>query len=141
MSFLEAGTEVDARIDDAALKPQDPKTRIEDSVAAMAQLVKEGKVRFLGLSEPSAETIRRAHAVHPITAVQSEYSLFCLDPEQNKVLQTCRELGIAFVPYSPLARAFLTGNLKSPDQFGPDDFRRTNPRVCCIVLATLGRGR
>lgn len=94
----------------------------------MAELVKEGKIRFIGLSEPSAATIRRAHKVHPITAVQSEYSLFCLDPEQNEVLKTCRELGIAFVPYSPLARAFLTGELKSEDQFAADDFRKTNPR-------------
>ena len=106
----------------------DPQTPIEDTVGAMAKLVKEGKVRYLGLSEAAAKTIRRAHAVHPITALQSEYSLWTRDHETNGVIDTCRELGIGFVPYSPLGRGFLTGSLKSPDDFGPDDYRRISPR-------------
>ncbi len=101
---------------------------IEDTVGAMARLVEQGKVRYLGLSEPSAETLRRAHAVHPITAVQSEYSLWSRDPEGNGVLDTCAQLGIGFVPYSPLGRGFLTGAIRSPEDFEPDDWRRTNPR-------------
>ncbi|HJR14976.1 MAG TPA: aldo/keto reductase [Rhodanobacteraceae bacterium] len=105
----------------------DPATPIEDTVDAMAELVRAGKVRFLGLSEPSAKTIERAHAVHPITAVQSEYSLWTRDPEDG-VLQTCVQLGIGFVPYSPLGRGFLTGAIKSPDDFAPDDYRRSSPR-------------
>jgi aryl-alcohol dehydrogenase-like predicted oxidoreductase len=105
----------------------DPNTPIEDTVGAMAALVKAGKVRFLGLSEASPDEIRRAHAVHPITAVQTEYSLWSRDPEQG-VLDTCRELGIGFVAYSPLGRGFLTGAIRSPEDFAPDDFRRNNPR-------------
>ena len=100
---------------------------IEDTVGAMAELVREGKVRTLGLSEASAATIRRAHAVHPIAAVQSEYSLWTRDPEDG-VLAVCRELGIGFVPYSPLGRGFLTGAIKRPEELGEDDFRRSLPR-------------
>ncbi len=106
----------------------DPATPIEDTVGAMAQLVKEGKVRALGLSECSPETLRRAHAVHPVTAVQSEYSLWTRDPEETGILATCRELGVGFVPYSPLGRGFLTGQFTSPDDFADDDFRKHNPR-------------
>ena len=105
----------------------DPEVPIEDTVGAMADLVREGKVRTLGLSEASVATIRRAHAVHPIAAVQSEYSLWTRDPE-NGVLDVCRELGIGFVPFSPLGRGFLTGAIKSTDQFGKDDYRRSLPR-------------
>ena len=105
----------------------DPDTPIEETVGAMSELVREGKVRFLGLSEASAETIRRAHIVHPITALQSEYSLWTRDPEE-KILPTCRELGIGFVPYSPLGRGFLTGQLKRFEDFEPDDSRRQGPR-------------
>ncbi|HEX7129814.1 MAG TPA: aldo/keto reductase [Rhodanobacteraceae bacterium] len=100
---------------------------IEETVGAMAELVQAGKVRFLGLSEPSAQTIERAHEVHAIAAVQSEYSLWTRDPEDG-ILQTCENLGIGFVPYSPLGRGFLTGAIRSPDDFGADDFRRNNPR-------------
>ncbi|MGH8214444.1 MAG: aldo/keto reductase, partial [Rhodanobacteraceae bacterium] len=105
----------------------DLNTPIEETVGAMAELERVGKVRYLGLSEPSAQTIERAHKVHPITAVQSEYSLWTRDPEDG-VLQMCRKLGIGFVPYSPLGRGFLTGAIKSPDDFGPDDYRRSSPR-------------
>jgi aryl-alcohol dehydrogenase-like predicted oxidoreductase len=105
----------------------DAATSIEDTVGAMAQLVKDGKVRCLGLSEASPTTIRRAHAVHPITALQSEYSLWSRDPEEG-VLPTCRELGIGFVPYSPLGRGFLTGQIQRFEDLAPDDFRRFNPR-------------
>jgi aryl-alcohol dehydrogenase-like predicted oxidoreductase len=105
----------------------DPSTPIEETVGAMAELVAAGKVRHLGLSEASSETIRRAHAVHPITALQSEYSLWTRDPEGD-VLDTCRELGIGFVAYSPLGRGFLAGRFASPDELANDDFRRTNPR-------------
>ena len=105
----------------------DPDTPIEESVGAMAELVRAGKVRYLGLSEAGAETIRRAHAVHPITAVQSEYSLWTRDPEDG-VLQTCRELGIGFVPYSPLGRGFLTGQIKHFEDLAADDYRRQSPR-------------
>jgi aryl-alcohol dehydrogenase-like predicted oxidoreductase len=105
----------------------DPNTPIEETVGAMAQLVKEGKVRFLGLSEASPATIRRAHAVHPITALQTEYSLWTRDPEEG-VLATTRELGIAFVAYSPLGRGFLTGQIKKFDDLAADDFRRNSPR-------------
>lgn len=105
----------------------DPKTPIEETVDAMAQLVREGKVRFLGLSEASSATIRRAHAVHPIAALQSEYSLWSRDPEDD-VLHTTRELGIAFVAYSPLGRGFLTGQIKKFDDLASDDFRRISPR-------------
>jgi len=105
----------------------DPDTVIEETVGAMASLVTDGKVRYLGLSEAGAETIRRAHAVHPITAVQSEYSLWTRDPE-DEVLQTCRELGIGFVPYSPLGRGFLTGQIKRFEDLAEDDYRRNSPR-------------
>jgi aryl-alcohol dehydrogenase-like predicted oxidoreductase len=100
---------------------------IEETVGAMAELVSVGKVRHLGLSEASPETIRRAHAVHPITAVQTEYSLWTRDPE-DAVLPTTRELDIGFVAYSPLGRGMLTGRFSSPDDFGDDDFRKTHPR-------------
>src|SRR5204863_752251 len=105
----------------------DADTPIEETVGAMADLVRQGKVRFLGLSEADAETIRRAHAVHPITAVQSEYSLWTRDPEPE-ILPTCRELGIGFVPYSPLGRGFLTGKIQKPEDLAENDFRRTVPR-------------
>ncbi len=105
----------------------DPAVPIEDTVGAMAELVREGKVRALGLSEASAATIRRAHAVHPIAAVQSEYSLWSREPEAQ-VLGLCQELGIGFVPYSPLGRGMLTGTIRTPDALGPDDWRRTLPR-------------
>jgi aryl-alcohol dehydrogenase-like predicted oxidoreductase len=105
----------------------DANTPIEDTVGAMAALVTAGKVRYLGLSEAAPETIRRAHAVHPIAAVQTEYSLWTRDPEDG-VLETCRALGIGFVAYSPLGRGFLTGQLRSLDALGPSDWRRSNPR-------------
>src|SRR2546421_3225281 len=105
----------------------DPDTPIEETVGAMAELVREGKVRFLGLSEAGADTIRRAHAVHPITALQSEYSLWTRDPEEE-VLNVCRELGIGFVPYSPLGPGFLTGQIKRFEDLAADDYRRTAPR-------------
>jgi len=105
----------------------DPRTPIEDTVGAMAELVKEGKVRYLGLSEAAPETIRRAHAVHPIAALQTEYSLWTRDPE-HELLALTEELGITFVAYSPLGRGFLTGSLKSPDDLAPNDWRRLNPR-------------
>ncbi|HLY48181.1 MAG TPA: aldo/keto reductase [Solirubrobacteraceae bacterium] len=105
----------------------DPNVPIEETVGAMADLIKEGKVLHIGLSEAAPETIRRAHAVHPITAVQTEYSLWTRDPEQE-VLPTCRELGIGFVPYSPLGRGFLSGRFKSADELADDDFRRSGPR-------------
>ena len=106
----------------------DPDTPIEDTVGAMADLVKAGKVKYIGLSEVSAETIRKAHQIHPITAVQTEYSIFERDPEVNGVLDVLKELGIGFVAYSPLGRGFITGELKSPDDFEENDFRRTIPR-------------
>lgn len=105
----------------------DPKTPIADTVGAMARLVEEGKVRFLGLSEAGIETIRRAYKVHPIAALQSEYSLWTRDPEDG-ILDVCRELGIGFVPYSPLGRGFLAGQIKSFDDLAPDDYRRNSPR-------------
>ena len=105
----------------------DPKVEIEETVGAMAELVQQGKVLHIGLSEASAETIRRAHAVHPITAVQTEYSLWTCDPEAE-VLPTCRELGIGFVPYSPLGRGFLSGRFTSPEDLDENDFRRRGPR-------------
>ncbi|GAB2940289.1 aldo/keto reductase [Hymenobacter coalescens] len=105
----------------------DPDTPIEDTVGAMAELVQQGKVRFLGLSEAGADTIRRAHAVHPITALQSEYSLWSRDPEDG-ILQTVRELGIGFVPYSPLGRGFLTGQIQQFEDLAADDYRRFTPR-------------
>ena len=105
----------------------DPDTPIEDTVGAMSELVGEGKVRYLGLSEAAPETIRRAHAVHPITALQTEYSLWSRDPE-DELLGLCDELGIAFVAYSPLGRGFLTGAIRTIDDLAPDDWRRQNPR-------------
>ena len=105
----------------------DSATPIEDTVGAMADLVKAGKIRYLGLSEASAGTIRRAHATHPISALQSEYSLWSRELE-DEILPTLRELGIGLVPYSPLGRGFLTGQFRSPDDFAPDDYRRNSPR-------------
>ena len=105
----------------------DPKTPIEETVGAMARLVEEGKVRFLGLSEAAPSTLERAHRVHPVTALQTEYSLWTRDPEPE-VLPTCRRLGVAFVAYSPLGRGFLTGAFRSPGDFDADDYRRVSPR-------------
>ena len=105
----------------------DSTTPIEETIGAMAELVRQGKVRFLGLSEASPENIRRAHAVHPITALQSEYSLWTRDPE-DEILSVCRELGIGFVPYSPLGRGFLTGKIQKPEDLEDDDYRKTTPR-------------
>lgn len=105
----------------------DPNVPIEETVGAMAELVQAGKVRHIGLSEAAPATIRRGHAVHPITAVQTEYSLWSRDPEAE-VIPTCRELGIGFVPYSPLGRGFLSGRFKSPDELDENDFRRHGPR-------------
>jgi len=105
----------------------DPNTPIEETVGAMKELVEQGKVRYLGLSEAAPGTIRRAHEVHPISALQTEYSLWTRDPE-DEVLPTVRELGIGFVAYSPLGRGFLSGQIRSPDDFAQDDFRRANPR-------------
>src|SRR3984893_13832240 len=105
----------------------DPATPIEETVGTLKELVKEGKVRYIGLSEAAPATIRRAHAVHPVTAVQTEYSLWTRDPEAE-VLPLVRQLGIGYVAYSPLGRGFLTGQIRSVDQFGADDFRANNPR-------------
>lgn len=105
----------------------DPDTPIEETVGAMGELVSEGKVRFLGLSEAAPDTLRRAHATHPITALQTEYSLWSREPE-DELLALCDELGIGFVPYSPLGRGFLSGEIRSIDDLAPDDFRRSNPR-------------
>jgi aryl-alcohol dehydrogenase-like predicted oxidoreductase len=105
----------------------DPKTPIEETVGAMSRLIEEGKVRFLGLSEAAPATLERAHRVHPITALQTEYSLWSRDPEPE-ILPTCRNLGVAFVAYSPLGRGFLTGAFASPEDFAPDDYRRVSPR-------------
>src|SRR6202022_1964760 len=105
----------------------DPKTPIEDTVGAVAALVAEGKVRYIGLSEAGPATIRRGHAAHPIAALQTEYSLWTRDPEAE-LLPLLRELGIGFVPYSPLGHGFLTGNIRSPEQLADDDWRKTNPR-------------
>lgn len=123
-SLQRLGTDV---IDLYYLHRRDPQTPIEDTVGAMADLVKEGKIKAIGLSEVSVETIRKAHAVHPVSAVQSEYSLWTRDPE-NGVLQVCRELGIAFVAYSPLGRGFLTGQIRKFEDFEADDYRRFSPR-------------
>ncbi|ESX03369.1 aldo/keto reductase [Mesorhizobium sp. LSJC268A00] len=112
----------------------DPGVPIEDTVGAMAELVRDGKVRALGLSEVSAATIRRAHAVHPIAAVQSEYSLWSRDPE-DEVFDVCRELGIGFVPYSPLGRGLLTGTIAKPEALSDDDWRRTLPRFQADAMA------
>lgn len=105
----------------------DPATPVEETMAALAELVQEGKIRHIGLSEAAPDTIRRAHAVHPVAALQTEYSLWSRDPEQE-ILPTVRELGIGFVPYSPLGRGFLTGTIRSVDQLDEHDFRRNNPR-------------
>jgi aryl-alcohol dehydrogenase-like predicted oxidoreductase len=105
----------------------DPSVPIEDTVGAMAELVRAGKVRYLGLSEVSPQTLERAHRVHHITALQSEYSLWTRDPE-DEVLEACQRLDVGFVPYSPLGRGFLTGAIRSPEDFAADDYRRTNPR-------------
>jgi len=105
----------------------DPNVPIEETVGALAELVQEGKIRHIGLSEAAADTLRRANAVHPITALQSEYSLWTRDPEAA-ILPTCRELGIGFVPYSPLGRGFLAGRFSSPEELDEDDFRRRGPR-------------
>lgn len=106
----------------------DPDTPIEETVGEMAQLVKEGKVGYIGLSEVASETIRRAHAIHPVTALQTEYSLFERTVEEEGILDTLKELGIGFVPYSPLGRGFISGEIKSPDDFAEDDFRKTMPK-------------
>jgi aryl-alcohol dehydrogenase-like predicted oxidoreductase len=106
----------------------DPQVAIEETVGAMAELVKAGKVRYLGLSEASVATLERASKVHPISALQSEYSLWSRDQEENGCLAACQRLGVAFVPYSPLGRGFLTGALRSPDDFAADDYRRFSPR-------------
>ncbi|MGC1267498.1 MAG: aldo/keto reductase, partial [Candidatus Acidiferrum sp.] len=105
----------------------DPDTPIEETIGALAELVREGKIRFIGLSEASADTIRRAHKVHPIAALQTEYSLWSRDPE-DEILATTRELGIAFVAYSPLGRGFITGQIKRFEDFAADDYRRFSPR-------------
>ena len=105
----------------------DPKTPIEDTIGALAKLVAEGKVRYIGLSEAASTTIRRAHRVHPVAALQTEYSLWTRDPEAE-LLPLLRELGIGFVPYSPLGHGFLTGEIRSPEQLSDNDWRKTNPR-------------
>jgi len=105
----------------------DPGTPIEDTMGALADLVRAGKIRYIGLSEASVETIERAVKVHPVTALQSEYSLWTRDPEEG-VLDACRRHGIGFVPYSPLGRGFLTGEIRTPEDFAPDDYRRNSPR-------------
>ena len=111
----------------------DPKTPIEDTVGAMAELVSEGKVRAIGLSEAAPETLRRAAAVHPISALQTEYSLWSRDPE-DELLTVCRELGVAFVAYSPLGRGFLSGQIRSVDDLGENDFRRQSPRIVGYIF-------
>ncbi len=116
-----------ATIDLYYLHRVDPKTPIEDTVRAMSKLVDDGRVRFLGLSEVNPSTLRRAHAIHPITAVQSEYSVWTRDPEAG-ILETCQELGVGFVPFSPLGRGFLSGGVRNLDRLSDDDFRRTGPR-------------
>ena len=113
----------------------DPSRPIEETVSVMAGLVKAGKVRALGLSEASATTLRRASAVHPIAALQSEYSLLSRDPEANDVLTTCQELHAAFVAYSPLGRGFLTGMIEKPSDLAPEDWRRSTPRFQSDAMA------
>jgi aryl-alcohol dehydrogenase-like predicted oxidoreductase len=117
----------------------DPDVPVEESVGAMKELVEEGKVRFIGLSEFSPEQIRAAHAVHPITALQTEYSLWSRDVEEDGVLQACRDLGIAFVAYSPLGRGFLTGAIPTREALDADDWRRENPRFSDEALAQNAR--
>src|SRR3954468_778442 len=114
-------------VDLSYLHRVDPATPIEETVGAMGELVQQGKIRHLGLSEAGADTLRRAHATHPITALQSEYSLFSRDIE-DEVIPAVRELGIGLVPYSPLGRGFLSGTIRSVDDLAPDDFRRHSPR-------------
>ncbi|HYZ72410.1 MAG TPA: aldo/keto reductase [Chthoniobacterales bacterium] len=114
----------------------DPNVPIEETVGALKELVAAGKIRSIGLSEANAETIRRAAKVHPIAALQSEYSLWTRDVETNGVLATCRELGVAFVPYSPLGRGFLTGAIQKPSDLDPSDWRLTNPRFAQEVFET-----
>ena len=113
----------------------DPRVPVEESVGAMKELVEEGKVRFIGVSEFSADQIRAAHAVHPIAALQTEYSLWTRFVEDEGILETCRELGIAFVAYSPLGRGYLTGAISNREELDKDDFRRTNPRFSDEALA------
>ncbi|PKK58960.1 aldo/keto reductase [Rhizophagus irregularis] len=113
----------------------DPETPIEDTVGTLAELVKEGKIKYIGLSECSAETLRRAHKVHPISAVQIEYSPWTLDIETNGIMETCRELGITIVAYGALGRGFLTGKFRSIDDFDPDDIRRNHPRFQAETFA------
>lgn len=124
-SLLNLGTDY---IDLYYLHRLDPNTPIEDTVGAMAELVKEGKVKYIGLSEVSAATIRKAHAVHPLTAVQTEYSLFERGVEEAGIVEALKEMGIGFVAYSPLSRGFLNGEIKSPEDFPENDFRRSIPR-------------
>jgi aryl-alcohol dehydrogenase-like predicted oxidoreductase len=124
-SLKRLGTDI---VDLYYLHRVDPATPIEDTVGAMSRLIEDGKVRHIGLSEASAETLKRAHSVHQITALQSEYSLWTRDIEENNVLSTARELGVGLVPYSPLGRGFLSGALKTFDDFADDDFRRILPR-------------
>jgi aryl-alcohol dehydrogenase-like predicted oxidoreductase len=124
----------------------DPAVPIEDVAGTVGDLIAEGKVKYLGLSEASAETLRAAHAVHPVTAIQSEYSLWVREPETNGVLAACEELGIGFVPFSPLGRGFLTGAIDADTQFGAGDFRQSLPRFAAeyreanLALVTLLRG-
>jgi aryl-alcohol dehydrogenase-like predicted oxidoreductase len=120
-------------IDLCYLHRVDPNTPIEDTVGAMAELVRDGKVRFIGLCEASSQTIRRAHAVHPISALQSEYSIWAREPEAE-ILPTVRELGVGFVAYSPLGRGFLTGAVRSVDALDERDFRRSQPRMTGVNL-------
>jgi aryl-alcohol dehydrogenase-like predicted oxidoreductase len=117
---------------------RNPDVPVEESVGAMAELVSQGKVKALGLSEVSVETLRRAHKVHPIAAVQSEYSLWSRDPEQG-MLQACAELGVTFVAYSPLGRAFLTGTVSNPDALPEGDFRKASPRFQAEALERNNR--
>jgi aryl-alcohol dehydrogenase-like predicted oxidoreductase len=116
------------KIDLYYLHRLDTNVPTEDTVGAMAELVRAGKVGHLGLSEVGPQTLARAHAVHPIAALQSEYSLWTRDPEESGVLEACERLGVGFVPFSPLGRGFLTGSIRSPEDFAPDDFRRNHPR-------------
>jgi aryl-alcohol dehydrogenase-like predicted oxidoreductase len=126
------------RIDLYYMHRRNPDVPVEDSVGAMAELVKQGKVKALGLSEVSVETLRRAHKVNPIAAVQSEYSLWSRDPEQG-MLQACAELGVTFVAYSPLGRAFLTGTVSNPDKLPEGDFRKASPRFQAEALERNNR--
>jgi aryl-alcohol dehydrogenase-like predicted oxidoreductase len=130
-SLSNLGTEA---IDLYYMHRQDPKVEIEEIVGAMAELVKQGKVKYIGLSEVDEDTIRRAHKVHPITALQTEYSLWSREPEQ-KLFDVCKELGITFVSYSPLGRGFLTGAIKSRADFEAGDFRLNNPRFTDEAIA------